>query len=291
MDRSIMRAPVALGALALVLAACVAPGGKTDPTASPSPVDPDSVVLRVEVSGGFVPVGYLLTELPVFMLYADGRIVTQGPVAEIYPGPLLPNLQVRTVSSADIDAIVEAARAAGLDGPDGSYDVTNIADAATTIFTLVLDGEAHRISAYALFEDPFTDASIDEGTRAARARLIELQRQLGDLETLLGHPVPGEEPFVTEGARLFVREQADDLDPSLPSQVLPWPASLDPDEGLPVGYDEAYRCLLVEGSGYADLLPVLRTANALTVWELGDQRYALLVRPLLPGESGCPAAR
>lgn len=288
MDRSTLRAPASLGALTLALAACVTPGGMTDPTTSPSPVDPDSVVFRVEVSGGFLPVGYLLTELPVFTLYADGRIVTQGPVAEIYPGPLLPNLQVRTVSPADIDAIVEAAREAGLDGPDASYDVTNIADAATTIFTLVLDGEVHRISAYSLFEDPFTDASIDEETRAARARLLELQRQLGDLETLLGHPVPVEEPFVADAARLFVREQADDPDPSLPSQVLPWPASLDPDAGVPVGYDDTYRCLLVGDGGYADLEPVLRTANALTVWELGDERYALMVRPLLPDESGCP---
>ncbi len=290
MDRSILRTPAALGALALALAACVAPGGQSDPTPPPSPVDPDSVILRVEVSGGFVPIGYLLTELPVFTLYADGRIVTQGPVAEIYPGPLLPNLQVRTVSPADIDAIVAAARAAGLDGPDASYDVTNIADAATTIFTLVVDGDVHRISAYSLYEDPFTDASIDEETRAARASLIEFQGQLGDLEALVGHPLDPETPFEAPGARLFVREQADDPDPSLPSQVLPWPDALDPDEGLPVGYDDAFRCLLVEGDSYADLLPVLRTANALTVWELGDQRYALLVRPLLPDESGCPEA-
>lgn len=286
MDRSILRPSVALGALTLVLAGCVAPGGTNPPT----PADPDAVVLRVEVTGGFVPYGYLLTELPVFTLYADGRVITQGPIAEIYPGPLMPNLLIRTLSTDDVDVIVEAARAAGLDGPDASYDVTNIADAATTVFTLTIDGETHRISAYALFEDPLGDPTLDEEARAGRDRLNELQRQLGDLEALLGHPIPAEEPFAADAARLFATDQLSDAPPDLTRQVLPWPVSFDPMDGEPVGYDDAFRCLLVEGADYAEILPVLESANALTVWERDEDRYALIVRPLLPDESGCPAA-
>jgi hypothetical protein len=276
-------------AASIALAACVAPGGPTDPTPEPSPADPDAVVLRIEVTGGFVPVGTILTELPVFTLYADGRVVTQGPIPEIYPGPLMPNLQVQIVTADDVEAIVAAAREAGLDGSDASHDVTNIADAATTVFTLVLDGEVHRVSAYALFDDPFADPALDEETRTARARLSELQRQLGDLEALLGHPVDAPEPLIAERARLFVTDQVGDPDPNLASQVLPLPPSIEPEEGEPVGYDDAFRCVLVEGEAYEALRPILESANALTVWERDEERYSLLVRPLLPGEAGCPA--
>ncbi len=295
MDRSIPRpstSPTALVialAASVALAACVAPGGATDPTSEPSPPDPDAVILRVEVTGGFLPVGTVQTELPVFTLLADGRIVTQGPIPEIYPGPLMPNLQLQVVTAADVEVIVGAAREAGLDGPDASYDLTNIADAATTVFTLALDGEVHRISAYALFDDPFADPALDDGTKAARERLSTLQRQLGDLEALLGHPVDPSEPLIAERARLFVTDQVGDPDPNLASQVLPLPPSIEPEEGEPVGYDGAFRCILVEGEAYEALRPILESANALTVWERDDERYSLLVRPLLPGESGCPA--
>lgn len=277
-------------AVAVAVMACVSPGATPAPSPSPGANDPAALILRVEVTGGFVPAGYLLTELPTFSLYADGRIVTQEPVPAIYPGPLLPNLQVRTATVDDVARIVAAAREAGLDGPDASYDATNIADAGTTVFTLVLDDVVHRISAYALFDDGIADPGMDADTRAARARLYELQRQLTDLGGLLGHEPSQEGPFVSTAARLFISDQVVEPDPALPSQVLPLPSTIDPAAGDPVGYDGSFRCQVVEDGLWAVLRPSLEEANALTVWETRDARYSILVRPLLPDEAGCPTA-
>ena len=51
----------------------------------------DRLTLRIAADGGFVAPGYILTRLPQFALYGDGRVIVGGPVIEIYPSPLLPN--------------------------------------------------------------------------------------------------------------------------------------------------------------------------------------------------------
>ena len=47
-------------------------------------------------------------------MYDDGRAIVRGPQIAIYPAPVLPNLQVEQLSAADLDALVDAARDAGL---------------------------------------------------------------------------------------------------------------------------------------------------------------------------------
>jgi hypothetical protein len=45
---------------------------------------------------------------------------------------------------------------------------------------------------------------------------------------------------------------------------------------------------VIEGGDVASLLPLMARANTLTPWTDGDGVFGLAVRPLLPGEAGCP---
>ena len=92
--------PAALLAIAAVAVACVGSAGAAGSTPSPKPVDPDKVIFRVSWEGGFVTPETLLGRVPMVAVYADGRVITQGPVLAIYPGPFMPNLQERTLSEA-----------------------------------------------------------------------------------------------------------------------------------------------------------------------------------------------
>ena len=81
------KAAIPLIALALIAAACGSDGGGSAPT------DPDEVILTIGFEGGFAPVEAVYDPTPQFVLFADGRLVSQGPVITIFPGPLMPNLQ------------------------------------------------------------------------------------------------------------------------------------------------------------------------------------------------------
>ena len=119
-----------LGAGLLLAAACTvasvgSPTPSTAPTATPTAAPtaaagysvatgPNNLILRIATGGGFVAPSYMLTAVPGFALYGDGRIIVPGPVTAIYPAPLLPNLRIISVTPAEIQKIVAAADAAGL---------------------------------------------------------------------------------------------------------------------------------------------------------------------------------
>ena len=122
-----MRRPLLLLALlALGLSSCGGlldgdgPGPGDDPTDPPGidhPTGPDQLVLRIDSGGGFVPPEFLLTDLPDLSLLGDGRLVVLGPQIEIYPGPALPNLQVRQLTEDGVQALLEAAQRRGCSDP------------------------------------------------------------------------------------------------------------------------------------------------------------------------------
>jgi hypothetical protein len=280
MKRSVKAFVVPLALVALLAAGCAQ---RTASGGTPSPNVPADLVIRIDVGGGFVALQTHLREFPIFALYGDGRLIVPGPQIEIYPGPALPNLQVRSVSEDGIEAILKAAGAAGMLGPDRHYDEMRVADAPTTTFTVVADGVRHTVSVQALGFEPAPGASADENE--ARAKLSALQSKLTDLQSWLPAGALGEEiPFRTDELRVFVLpyQAVEDLH----QKAVDWPlGSLEDFEPL---RDQAdIRCGTVGG---ADLDPVLAAAgqaNELTPWKADGERWTLVFRPLLPDESGC----
>lgn len=277
---------VAMTAVGLLASACG--GGETGNGAGSGGIDhpsgADELVLRVEIVGGFVPVDWTLRSLPAVSLYGDGRLIVEGPVIEIHPGPALPNLQVTRISEEGVQAILEAARGAGLMDGDASYDYRCVADAGTTRFTVVAEGRTNVVSAYALGLEAGDCPGVD---LEARAALEGFQAKLGDLRTWLPQgAVSREEEYVPTGMRVFVQPYRGE--PELPQSPVAWPV----EGGLrhlgePVEVLPGTRCGVVDGPDLVPLLQAARSANQLTPWTSDGEEFGVTLRPLLPDERGC----
>lgn len=308
MNRSVAATAALTIATAVLATACSAggtippsatPAGGTPPGATPSaepimhPTGANELILRQELGGGFVPYEWVLSHLPTVSIYGDGRVVTEGPRIEIYPGPALPNLRVVRISEAGLQRILAAAAEAGILGNDAHYDYPGIADAPTTIFTVDAGGATSRVSAYALGIGE--DASmIPPADAAARAELADFAAKLGDLAGWLGADVvSGEESYRFESIRVYAQAaEPTSPDGGIEPTVVDWPLAVPLatfGEPFRPGAEPAMRCGVVAGDDLATLRPALEAANQLTFWRSGGQTWSLVLRPLLPDESGCPA--
>ena len=293
MFRAVLRLarPAALLAIAAVAVACVGSAGAAGSTPSPKPVDPDKVIFRVTWEGGFVTPEMLLGRLPAVAVYADGRVITQGPVLAIYPGPFMPNLQERTLSEAGLERLIELAREKDL-LKDVHYDVHGIADAADTVLEINLDGERYRVSAYALGEaglEPEIAPAIElePAEVAGRAALREF------IDALMTIPesdfVDQPHAYEFEALRLYVKPAEIVENSEFPGEQPPivWPLDDLATSGTAIDNPSVDRCLVVEGDDLETVLPLLQGANQLSVFESEGEVYSLLPQPLYPGESGC----
>jgi hypothetical protein len=288
-----MRRLVSLLTIGLFLAACGS-GGATASAPASMPArtygvatGSDQLVLRIASGGGLVPPQYTMTQTPLFALYGDGLIVVKGPVDSKFPGPLLPNLRQMRVTPVEIQRIIAFADAAGLLGPNARFDATNIFDAGTTTFTATVDGQTHTIGAYALgYEVTVADAVLAE----ARKKLSGFQDKLGDLATFLNREISDAAAYDAAATRLFPSPVDASGQGDQTRQTLAWPLSVDPGTSGEATKVPKTRCLVVTGSEQASFLTIAKTANSQTLWSFGANSYSVLVRPLYPDESGCPAA-
>jgi hypothetical protein len=296
-----MRKMLSILTISTLLAGCAGTGGGGSPAGStalstagstnPTAAAPtysvetgsDKLILRLAIDGGFVAPGYLLTRLPIVALYGDGRVIVGGPVIEIYPSPLLPNLRQVHVTPAEIQRILAAADTDGLLGPDANYNATNIADAGTSTFTTIVDGKVHAISAYALAESGTTD---DVAATAARAKLLDFSNKITDLSKFLGRTLSDAEAYTPTEMRIFVGPLPGD-DPAFPNpQVVTWPLTLNPKAGQATAQPNV-TCIAIGGADLTAFLKAASGANLRTIWSAPSGRFSVTVRPLYPEESGC----
>ena len=292
------RIGVAIAAIAVLASACGGVGdddpgsggatGATGATGIEHPTGADQVILRTAYEGGFVAYEYTLATTPFWSLFGDGTLIVPGPQIEIYPGPALPNLIATPVSEEGIQAILEAARDAGLTDGDANYGDDCIADAANTVFTTNADGQTSVVSAYALDVGEPAGTCGNRKDADARAKLAAFQAMLTDLQSWLPDGSLGtERPYDPTEMRVFALPYQ--ADPELPQDPIEWPldGSLDgfgePIDGAPADT----RCGVVTGEELATLLSAAGDANGLTPWTSGGTDYHLILRPLLPDEHTC----
>lgn len=291
-----------VGAAAVVLAAfavsslisgCGYAGGTTSTTgAGPGggdaivyPTSADDLVFRVEFGGGLVPIEAIFTSMPMLAVYGDGRVISQGPIPEIYPGPALPNLQVAKLSPAGMHQLLAAARDAGLFEMGIDYGQPAVADGSTTTFTIAADGKVFETSIYFLAAENASDAALSDAQVERRLRVVDFQAKFGDLAGWLGEELGPVEPF--EWRALSILIMAGDppvVDPSgIEPRIVDWPladlATLG--EVHPQG-----RRAVISGADLETVRPLVQRADALTFWKSGGAVYSLLLRPLLPDETG-----
>jgi hypothetical protein len=272
-----------------LLTACAANGAAPVDVGPSGPVD-DSLVLQVKQVGGFVAATTNVTRLPIVSVYADGRVITEGPQIEIYPGPALPNLQMQRIDPSAVDALAREAEAAGVKtGTD--FGEPGVADIPSTRFTLVTDTGRQQLDVVALRETSPEMPGLTDAQRAARAKLVTFLDAVTSLTvpTASDAPVPSEayEPQVlTAVARPYTAPT--DL-PGSAAPAVPWSGPALPGESFGEGTE--LGCVAVTGAQLAPVLAAVRKANAATAWTSAGKQWSLTFRPLLPGESGCADLR
>lgn len=248
--------------------------------------DNRDLVVRVDTEGGFTSPGIIVGRVPSFSLFADGNAITQGAEPAIYPSSALPGLLQTSIDPAGVDAIVAAALRAGLAHDRNLTDMgsAGVADATTTVFTLVEDGTPHTVRVYALAEMGSRPPGMSASDYRARRALAHFQAKLVDLRWLPAGSVGPTQPYRITGVRVYVapfRPDAGLTEPPLDWPLTPQLASF----GTPVA---GYRCGPVTGRDWAERLgPLAVRATSISPWVSGGSRYGLVLRPLLPGEAGC----
>lgn len=276
-----------LGAALALVAFGSAGCGATEPREagggrSEQPRGAESVLLRVALGGGYVPlVEHFEERLPRFILYGNGRAIAlaDGDGA-------LPDLVERRLTEDGIQAILTAARDAGLHGPDRNYDVPELTDAHTTTFTVVAGGDTHVTHAYALAEN-------DE----APSGLVEFEASLHDLPRRLPEGSFGPaRPYDYEALVVFVLsdlEQMEDFPEAehggAPAEA-EWPLATSlADFGEPLGNMQDVRCGVVVDMELERLRTAAEQVTDGAVWRHGDAVRLLAFVPVLPRELRCPA--
>lgn len=227
-----------------------------------------------------LPLWETLRWYPMVALYPDGRLITQGPMIMIYPGPALPNLQVTHISQAGVGQVLQWASEAGLQGPDRQLGEPML-DSGVMVFTVASAEGTHRTTVADLSSN---DSEVG-AVREFHDVMLNLRQWLAD--EIVGDDVP----YTFDRLRVvsFPANPDNITDPQLVNR-LDWPLGPLATLGEPISEPEPYRCALIDGEDLDTLLPLLSRANELTLWRSEDAEFQLYLRPLLPDEEPCPVA-
>ena len=275
--------PAVAVAVLLGLAACGERGGTATPapdTSTSEPAAAEGLVLRAEMVGGFVSPSVTAGRLPLVSVYADGRVLTEGPVAAIYPGPALPNVQEQHIDRGAVQDLVDRAMAAGVTETT-DLGTPPVADAPSTRFTLVTASQTYVREVSALWETPQEGSGLTPDQQSART-------ELSDFLTALQDPpggIEGSAPYSPTEIAVIATPWVDPQD-GLSQPEVAWPGPALP--GEPSGGLPDTTCVSAAGDQAQALLTAARSANAATPWVTADgARWSITFRPLLPDESGC----
>lgn len=239
------------------------------------PTGADEVVVSYAEVGGFTTREFAFQQTPRVLIAGDGRVFSPGAQIAIYPGPLLPAVQVQSITEEGIQDVLAAAEDAGLFA-DIDYTIdSNIADATTATVTISADGETWVHEAYALGAGGPGTAETPE-----RQALLDFVTQLSDLQGLVGEDALGETELFEPSDYAIESVVVDDLSAfgsdGIEPTVVEWPADVS------VRLADAAECTVVPA---AEVGEILGEANQLTFFEDGDVTYQVLARPVLPGQT------
>jgi hypothetical protein len=271
-----------------LIGACAQPAA--DGAGAPAPGIPESsaalgagaddLVLRAESFGGFVPPDRVIGAIPSVSVYADGRVITEGPVPAIYPGPALPNMQVTQLDPAQVQALVAASGPAGVrNGAD--FGQPNVADAPNTRVIVRTPAGTQTVTAAALNEAQPQDPMLTPEQVAARTKLSAFVKSLTDLPA----DQSAVKPYAPEALAVLARPWTDPggAEPAQPAKAWAGPA-------LPGDYlnpTVKIGCVLVTGAEKDKIWKAAGSANAMTPWTAGSGKFLITFRPLLPDENDC----
>jgi hypothetical protein len=272
----------------ILLSACAqaAGSGATGVAASDASASQgaDTLVLRAERLGGFVPADLTVGRLPMVSVYGDGRVVTDGPVNLMAPGPALPNVQVQMITPELVRQLAKEAAAAGVrTGTD--FGRPNVADAPSTRVTVSTGGATQTVTVEALGEAQSNDPSLTAAQRDARTKLAAYVTKVTGLSTATGMPAPS--AYVPDAVAVLAHPFAPAGDLKSPEMAWAGPAL----PGEMVNENIGMGCVVVTGTQKDQVLAAAKKATAITPWTAGGKKWLIKFRPLLPDEKGCAALK
>jgi hypothetical protein len=209
------------------------------------------------------------------LISGDGLVYTPGAEIAVFPGPLLPTLQIQTITEEGIQAVLAAADEAGLFREVENEALTNVADATTSTVVISANGETWTHEAYALTLGAGAGTATPE-----RQALLDFISQLTDLSTLVGAENLGETTLFEPTEYAIQAIPVEDLSvyggDGIEPTVVEWPTDVS------VRLADAASCTTMPASEIGD---TLAAANQLTFFSDAGGTYQLLARPVLPGSS------
>ena len=240
----------------------------TVPSGLAHPTGADDIVVRIAYTGGLVPAEVAFLDLPTLLVTGDGHAIVQGAVPEIYPGPLLPNMQTRPVTEAGIEQLLALAADVGLLADVDYTNPTNIADAPDTVVEISANGDTFVHRAYAL--------GLDAETDPARRALADFVAQATGDWLYGDNPELGPEQPYTSDTFLIHVSQLGDYTGDIKPTVVDWPA------GASVRLADAGECAAVPASEVGHLF---ENADQLTFFAEDAITYRVTPKPLIVGDA------
>jgi hypothetical protein len=250
--------------------------GTADADRIDHPTGATDIVLRVGEEGGFMMMEAVMSRVPWFTLYGDGRLITaQVPPAKAQAGLNgVPQQELRETRLTE-DQVQDLLRVALFDGMLGvskaEFPVL-VMDVPTTVFELHAGGVDKTVKVAGIGMDP--QPGPDSAVLKALARLAE---QLATIQ--------GEAPYVAPASVAILAE----TEPAPGSTALDWPwpdlapaAFVAPRPDDPFGFtshlltDAEATAVGIENGGWTE--PATYRAS-------NGKAYVVIVRPALPEEA------
>jgi hypothetical protein len=232
------------------------------------------VVLRMEITGGFVPFEAHLLRVPTFTLYSDGLAIYRPAPDPMDDSGYRDPLRQVTLSQDQVDELLDyALNTAGLADARDHYDNEMVADASTVVFTVNTADVQTQVSVYAL--------GLNEGPDVqARMAFEDLGGILADFDSWLPDDADVAEYMPPTYLGVFAEEDPESAD------LAPWPwDDLDPAQLEPVTEAPFFSTapLAPEQVGLVTNVPSGGVAD-IYVSAPDGAAYRLMTRPLLPDE-------
>jgi hypothetical protein len=261
-------------------------GCQSSPDLSGRPTEADEAVIYISRFKSGDGAGERLAALPVAAIYGDGRVIRPASQVAVEPAPALPGLQVTTLDSAGVDAVLAKAAEAGLVGADRELRLPTESDPAITAFDVFLDGQRRRTIVESLAEIADDDPRLPPKGQAERAAMKAVADMLTDPASALAGNITGEDAIYAPTAVRVLASPASDPAAG-DAAAVEWPLADLATIGDPIAGVDGLRCVVVEGQDWTTLEPLATGATTATHWSSGGTEYTLRFRPLLPAESGC----
>ncbi len=251
------------------------------------------LVARMDTSGGFGPTEMLFTAIPQLTILGDGRVIVAHPRGEDFPGPAIPDIEVRRLTEAGLQTVLARLGETGQLAESASWTgaTSFLVDATTTTFAVNADDREVLVDVYALdmVAEQGLQAQLPADERPTHETLAALQADLLDLDSW----IPAEEwadaewqTYEPPAIRLLIGN-VDNEEPNPDGSggaPVEWPGTIPPEELGQESPLEELRCGVVAGAEASTWYAALREANELTRWEHEGHLYRVVPRPLLPDE-------